>query len=749
MALTWPTIMHLDSVLLGGGELGGWRWREWWHFKEIESIAGSDMGLFSSMGMLIGLGRFPETGNILDLILLSYPLEYWFGWPMNHNLKVLLILIGNGICGYALARTFTDSWIIALVGGTVAILNPLVIQDINKLGLRQVILWWLLLYPIFLRRAQRTGTMADAMAAGILFVLTSAFYWFYGMFAGMMTLVHVVSWWWRERPTRSRVTSWGVPFAVTSMVGVFIFVTPYLGSGSEETDQRGGVTKLPEVTFFQSFPAYETIASAPERPQDPKENVLSSLHRTIDSAWPADYVVNVGHGAKAFPILVTLCGIIPAFFLRKARTWVVIWSIFYVGTLGPWLKIGAQRDTSEVVTMGEYVVRLPYAIMFQIVPGMSRMFAPYRMASMVVVASVVLVAISLNAIKPKYRRLGASLVLIGVWLQPFYRFDLGPVAEDSDGPAMWRVPLSISTFELPEWYGEVDPEGWEGIIELPLEKQQDLLCAYQSFHQRKVYRSWATEPAIPPTFRRAGGGDAAKRMRWLAKTDPTSGNLKRVLEDLTRNSTAADLNGFMNEELTNLMDQGGYRWLILHQRGYYLTEPDPSELGDLDQDDECSLLGLSPQDCYVFRGKYRYEDVVIRWQQRLGIAGEEQSELLGKEWPGMRESYPVCEREGEVRVPAWMPWASKEVQLQACAMPLEYKMHVFDLQAWRDQLGPDSPDGNVDQGQPGDGQGQPGDEQGGPGNEPGVMDTQEPNPSPSVEAESPMSNSEAVEASAP
>ena len=107
-ALTRPTIIHLDSVLLGGGELGGWRWREWWHFKEIESIAGSDMGLFSSMGMLIGLGRFPETGNILDLILLSYPLEHWFGWPMNHNLKVLLILIGNGICGYALARTFTD-----------------------------------------------------------------------------------------------------------------------------------------------------------------------------------------------------------------------------------------------------------------------------------------------------------------------------------------------------------------------------------------------------------------------------------------------------------------------------------------------------------------------------------------------------------------------------------------------------------------------------------------------------------------
>ena len=210
--LTWPTIAHLDEVLLGGGELGGWRWREWWHFKEIESIENSDLGLFSSLSMLISLGRFPETGNILDLLLVSYPLEQWLGWPMSHNVKVLFILVGNGICGYALARSFTDSWIIGLIGGTVAILNPLVIQDINKLGLRQVLLWWLLLYPVFLRRAQRTGTLVDGILAGIFFVMASAFYWFYGLFAAMMTVIHVVAWWWKERPARARVTSWAVPY---------------------------------------------------------------------------------------------------------------------------------------------------------------------------------------------------------------------------------------------------------------------------------------------------------------------------------------------------------------------------------------------------------------------------------------------------------------------------------------------------------------------------------------------------------
>ena len=34
--------------------------------------------------------------------------------------------------------------------------------------------------------------------------------------------------------------------------------------------------------------------------------------------------------------------------------------------------------------------------------------------------------------------------------------------------------------QIPDWYESLDPDGREGIIELPLEQQQDLLCAYQA-----------------------------------------------------------------------------------------------------------------------------------------------------------------------------------------------------------------------------------------------------------------------------
>ena len=110
---------------------------------------------------LVSLGRYPETGNILDVLLLSYPLDQWFGFPWHHNVKVIVIMVGNGLCGYWLARGFTDSRVVAWAASCVAIVNPLVIVDVNGTGLRQVLLWWLLLFPIALSRATQRARIVD------------------------------------------------------------------------------------------------------------------------------------------------------------------------------------------------------------------------------------------------------------------------------------------------------------------------------------------------------------------------------------------------------------------------------------------------------------------------------------------------------------------------------------------------------------------------------------------------------------
>lgn len=647
-AMTWPMVAHPSEVIVGGGELGGWWWRTWWHFSEVKALENVDLGWVGTMEALVSLGRFPETGNILDVLLLSYPLREWFGIPLDHNLKILIILLGNGLCGYVLARSYTNSTSVALAAGSIALINPLVIQDINKLGLRQTLLWWLLLFPVFLQRAGRTTNISDGILVGMCFSLISAFYWFYGLFAGMLGVIWLAWFLWSTKPPWRLAMRWISAAAVTALFGVFLFLVPYFSASADESG-KGGVEELPELTFFVPYPAYDTIVATPQRPSNYRENVLSSLHRGIDSAWPADYILDPRHGVLAFPLVVFLVGILPSFRNRRARIWLFIWLIFWLGTLGPFLKLGAQKDTADVFMIGDYVVRLPYAWMFQFIPGMSRMFAPYRLASVVVVAAIVLVSINLDEMLEERKKWVGVLVLFSIVLQPFYRFDLEELGENDARPAMWRTPIQISAMKIPDWYADLDKNGWEGIIELPLEQQQDLLCTYQSVHQRKVYRSWATIPAIPTWIRNSGGGLEAKRLRWLAKSEPRGDKMEDFFRELSRHGMEVDWTQFSAKDLEILMEYGDYRWLIVHQRGYYLLDPN--------------------------QGDVLYRDVLRNMSNILQISPLRVIEQQAFEWPGKTEQFPVG--------PAWIPWASQEVQKPVQDMPTQYEMAIFDLYQWK------------------------------------------------------------------
>ena len=59
---------------------------------------------------------------------------------------------------------------------------------------------------------------------------------------------------------------------------------------------------------------------------------------------------------------------------------------------------------------------------------------------------------------------------------------------------------------------------------------------------------------------------------------------------------------------------------------------------------------------------------------RLGLKPLEVTELEAFDWPGRASHFP----EG----PAWIPWASREVQLPSQELPQRYFMSVFDLSEW-------------------------------------------------------------------
>ncbi|MCB9779614.1 MAG: hypothetical protein H6742_13705 [Alphaproteobacteria bacterium] len=663
VGFTWPLAADLSGQVIGGGELGGWLWRIWWHFQEAQALSSLDLGPLEHLRQLISLGRFPETGNILDILLISSVLDAFTDFPAHHNLKVLVVLTGNGLCAYALARSVVEDRVVALAASLVAIFNPLVIVDVNGTGLRQVLLWWVLLYPIALRRALRDGRPLDGALVGLAFTAVSAFYWFYGLFTAMASVVLLAFSLWRDRSAWRRLPRWLAPAALVAGVGVFLFLLPYFQAGGQDApaaaaaalSKSRGLLDLPETTFGLPFPPYDAIAEAPLRPDSYEENVLASLHRVIGSSWPADYLINPMHGAASFPLAVLLVGVVPAFLQRRARPWLAVWFLFYLGTLGPFLKVGARQDTSQVVMFGEFVVRLPYTLMFQYVPGMSRMFGPYRMASWMMVACVPLVALGLSAIPRRLPRWSLAAVFAGTLaFQPYVHIS-GPVAKGSIPPPPIKAPLWVSDFAVPDWYlslpePDADTVG-AGIIEMPFEQQQDLLMAYQARHGRPVYyQNWATQTAIPTILR---GRDTAggRRLQALAGERHRNRDVDVNLLRLSSTPADVDLTQLPPAALLEVVRKHGYHWLVVHESGYLYVD--------------------------VFNSAVRYGTTV----SKLGA-------YLGQD-PLTFTEFTAGQHRDDSMLPTWVPQPSRRT-LDPNA-PFEgantiLQMSVFDLQAWADRV---------------------------------------------------------------
>jgi hypothetical protein len=643
-AMTWPVIEHRNEIVVGGGELGGWLWRYWWHFTEADALDQLDVSWVERWTQLIALGRHPETGNILDVLFLSWPLSHFMDFPAHYNVKVILVLTLDGLCGYVLARRFVRSRIVALAAGLVAVVNPLNVQDINGSGLRQTILWWLLLYPIFLDRAARRQRLSDGLLAGLCAGMAASWYWFYGLFAGIFTVIYLAWILLSRRVSMRGFFRWTIPMVVLAVLVAAPFVSPYL-------NQAEGASTLPEMSFFLPFPRYETIAAAPLRPQTYQENVLASLHRTVRSSWAADYIL-YPTSERTMPVAVLFLGLLPALVRRRNLFWAFVYLFFYAASLGPFLKLETLRDASEVFRIGQdWVVRMPFAWLFHWVPGMSRLFGPYRLASFAIVAAVVLLAYGLAAIPASSRRgfvLRTSVCLLAMgltMLQALYRFEVENVPEGSFQPSRWRAPIKVSRIVVPDFYQNLDSTRMEGIIELPLGREQDLLCYYQTFHRQKVYRSWATSGAVPPVLAKNGGGEPGARLRYLVRQLPMTFPGAEMLESISSQPEKVEIETIDRNAVGKLAVAGAYRYLVVHERGYYLVHP--------------------------HHGPVLYRDAVDRLIAGLKLEPVEVIEHSWVDYPGNQYNVP----DG----PVYIPWSAEEISLTDQDMPRKLYMAVFDL----------------------------------------------------------------------
>lgn len=182
-------------------------------------------------------------------------------------------------------------------------------------------------------------------------------------------------------------------------------------------------------------------------------------------------------------------------------------------------------------------------------------------------------------------------------------------------------------------------------MELPLDQQQDIVCYYQTAHEWKVYKSWASPGSIPPFCRlKDSGGEPGKRLRFQAQPDVVDGPLPTLWQQLSNQPDAADLSVLSGELLQAWAKKGRYQWVVLHERGYLLVDPS--------------------------RGFFLYETAKDALTKVLGAPTEYMEAVRGD--PANAEfGVPT---EGEL-----IPWSSQPLKLPPGGMPDSYRMAVFKL----------------------------------------------------------------------
>ena len=158
---------------------------------------------------------------------------------------------------------------------------------------------------------------------------------------------------------------------------------------------------------------------------------------------------------------------------------------------------------------------------------------------------------------------------------------------------------------------------------------------------------------MPPLFRESGGGEAGDRLRWLAEGEVAHGDLEEQFLTLSRTPLEADMSTVEDVDLAALVDGGPYRWLIVHERGYYLVDP--------------------------YEGGVLYRDAIRRIGERINSTPIEVYE----------HGLNIQEDTHLTRdvAPAWIPMAGKDVSVPLDQVPRRMMMAIFDLEPWRETLG--------------------------------------------------------------
>lgn len=525
------------GTVVGGGEIESWLWRYWW-LKEVLSEAFTQGGWLYGLRVFFSAGSYPEYGNVLDLQLISYPLEYLVGMPLCYNLKVFLVIWFNCLaCWWFLTRTWgpgTGAWI----GGLLYGLNPFFLNEISCGRVRQAVAFAIPLFMLHLYRSWRTGSQSDTLLAGLFWGITSAFYLYYGLFVGFFWLL-VLGWhlvFGRQHAHMSGFVGRMLFMALVAMVVVTPFVAHY---GSQVREGRlSGI-----VSYGTSLPRPEIVGHKPANTA-----VLAPLEqwhkRFVKGALPLNSLWSV-HSAQALPLAIVLLVFLPGSINKRwPWLWLAAFAGFFVLCLGPYLMV---NDLTR-----EYVANqaLPYAYLYKWLPGFSRLFAPQQLAVMVYLSLAVLLCIRVHESSFRTR----DYVAMAAFASGIFFIVQLEYAQVS--------PLSTVQVDTAPLFYVLGEQRGDDMIDVPLGIGNYLKFNQTVHGQRSL--GLVEAPALPSGL---SGGKAAELANCPV---PSSNKFVSFLKSINYSYSTAGKK-YSAADVGALRKQG-YKLLVLHERGCQILD---------------------------------------------------------------------------------------------------------------------------------------------------------------------------------
>jgi len=523
--LTWPTAMAPRSVLLGhpGNDTWNHVWGFWWVAQEI-----FEQGRWPGWTDLIAW----PTGGALYFIdtfnaLLTLPVQALTGPVVTHNVVVTGSLWFSAFSAWLLARHLVRSDAAALVTGAAYGFCPHILAQAHNGITESLNIGWLALYLLALLKLMKRPTLTGGLITCLALSACGVFNWYYGLFAGLITVVLLI---WKARfdpPPWKAFLRFGVIGAVV--------VGPLAGAAlwalKSSMDAPDALVNR-DADFVWNSLLYHNMSDLqcffhPGRFYSPDLKALYGEELLI--------VVYVGWALMAMAAA-ALVFVKPR---RKLLPWLLVAVIFWVFALGPYLY-----------AFGEYVeiagrrLPLPFLAFFEALPLFSRISHPFRFVIGVELGLGIMAAWGLAKLiagRPPWLGWLIGLAAAGLIV--------GETWVASPTP----LPVATSQATLPAGYAFVIDDEVEGaLLDLPIAfplLERAVYNWYQVHHGRPI--PYTLNEPLPPGLRHN------QFSRFILDIEAgRSRLLPRTLPDLELVASS------------RVLARQGYRWVVVHNRLY-------------------------------------------------------------------------------------------------------------------------------------------------------------------------------------